>query len=124
MRGPVSIHTGGNILLLDFFHIVKASDTNIAIIANFVYLRKTRLDEICLASINQRPKLFMKFQVNEVNSEIKYECHQNCSKVHFIRIVTCDLIFIILRTLYLEFKKFVFSWIPLINTILKCYISM
>ena len=34
-----SIPTGGNILSLDFFH---ASDVNIAIIANFVNLRKTR----------------------------------------------------------------------------------
>ena len=40
MRGPGSIPTGGNILSLDFFSRSKASD---AIIANLVYLRKTRL---------------------------------------------------------------------------------
>ena len=43
MRGPGSIPTGGNILSLDFFSRSKASDANIAIIANFVNLRKTRI---------------------------------------------------------------------------------
>ena len=38
MKGPGFIPTGGNILSLDFFHVVKASDANICIIANFVYL--------------------------------------------------------------------------------------
>ena len=38
MRGPGSISTGGNILSLDFLHVVRASDANIGIIANFVYL--------------------------------------------------------------------------------------
>ena len=38
MRGPGSIPTGGNFLSLDFFHIVRASDANIGIIANFVFL--------------------------------------------------------------------------------------
>ena len=42
MRGLGSIPTGGNILPLDFFHVVN-SDANIAIIANFANLRKTRL---------------------------------------------------------------------------------
>ena len=37
MRGPGSIPTGGNILSLDFFHILRASDANIGIITNFVY---------------------------------------------------------------------------------------
>ena len=36
MRGPGSIPTEGNILPLDFFHVVRASDANIGIIANFV----------------------------------------------------------------------------------------
>ena len=44
MRGPGSIFTGGNILSLDFFDVVKASDANIDIIANFANLRKTRLN--------------------------------------------------------------------------------
>ena len=44
MRGPGSIPTGGNILSLDFFHVVRASDANIGIIANFVYLRKPRFN--------------------------------------------------------------------------------
>ena len=38
MRGQGSILTGGNILSLDFFHVARASDANICIIANFVYL--------------------------------------------------------------------------------------
>ena len=38
MIGPGSISTAGNILSLDLLHIVKASDANIGIIANFVYL--------------------------------------------------------------------------------------
>ena len=42
-RGPGSIPTGGYILSLDFFHIVRASDANIGIIANFVYFWKTLL---------------------------------------------------------------------------------
>ena len=36
MRGLGSIPTQGNILSLGFFHVVKASDANIAIIAHFV----------------------------------------------------------------------------------------
>ena len=36
MRDPGSIPTGGNILSLDFFHVVRASDANIDIIAKFV----------------------------------------------------------------------------------------
>ena len=38
MRGLGSIPTGGNILSVDFFLHSKASDANIGIIANFVYL--------------------------------------------------------------------------------------
>ena len=38
MRGRGDIPTGGNILSLDFFHVVRASNANIGIIANFVYL--------------------------------------------------------------------------------------
>ena len=38
MRGPGSIPTGGNILSLDIFHVRSASDANIGIIANFIYL--------------------------------------------------------------------------------------
>ena len=40
-EGPGSIPTGRNILSLDFFSRSKASDANIAIIANFVNLQKT-----------------------------------------------------------------------------------
>ena len=36
MRGPGSIPTGGNILLMDFISRSKASDANIGIFANFV----------------------------------------------------------------------------------------
>ena len=38
MRGPGSILTGGNILSLDFFSHSEASDANIGLIANVVYL--------------------------------------------------------------------------------------
>ena len=42
MKDPGSIPTGGNILSLDFFHKVRPlMPIFIAIIANFVYLRKT-----------------------------------------------------------------------------------
>ena len=44
MRGPGSIPTGGNFFSQDFFSRSKASDVNIAIIVNCVYLRKTRVD--------------------------------------------------------------------------------
>ena len=43
IKGLGSIPTGGNILSLDFFWHSKASDANIGIITNFVYLWKTRL---------------------------------------------------------------------------------
>ena len=43
VRGLGSNPTGGNILSLNFFSHSKATDANIAIIANFVYLRKTRM---------------------------------------------------------------------------------
>ena len=44
MRGPGSISTGGNIFVTGFFSRSKASEANIAIIANnFVYLPKTRM---------------------------------------------------------------------------------
>ena len=46
MRGLGSIPTGDNILSLDFFSPSKASDANIAITANFVYLRKTRINQL------------------------------------------------------------------------------
>ena len=42
-EGPGSIPTGGNILSLDFFHVVNASDATIDIMANVVNLQKTRL---------------------------------------------------------------------------------
>ena len=38
MSGLGSISTRGNILSLDFFSRSKASDANIGIIANFIYL--------------------------------------------------------------------------------------
>ena len=40
MKGLSSGPTEGNILSPDFFHVVRASDPNIGIIANFVYLWK------------------------------------------------------------------------------------
>ena len=46
MRGRGSNATGSNILSLDFFSRSKAFDANIAIIASFVYLRKTRLSPL------------------------------------------------------------------------------
>ena len=49
MRGPDSIPTGGNILSLDFLSHSKASDANIGIIANFVYLSKTRKHRLITA---------------------------------------------------------------------------
>ena len=44
MRSLVSIPTGGNILSLDFISHSKASDANIAIIANFVQFVKNPND--------------------------------------------------------------------------------
>ena len=43
MRGPGSIPSGGNNLSLEFFSRSKVSGANIGIIANFVYLLKTRM---------------------------------------------------------------------------------
>ena len=40
MRGLSSIPIGDNILSLDFFHVVRASDANIGIIGNLVFLWK------------------------------------------------------------------------------------
>ena len=48
MRGLGSIPTLGNILSLDIFAIVRASDANVGIIANFVYLWKTRTWELII----------------------------------------------------------------------------
>ena len=46
MRGLCSIPTWGNILSLDFFHVVRTFDVNIGTIVNFVYLSKTRFIDL------------------------------------------------------------------------------
>ena len=75
MRGLGSIPTGGNILSLDFFHVVKTSDANIGIIDNFVYLWKTQF-----------------FVINRCDSYNRYIFDINISIMSKNGMVTCKII--------------------------------
>ena len=55
MRGSGSIPTGGNILSLEFFHVVRARKANIG---NFIYLWKTQI-----LNLNKFSAIFVMFMM-------------------------------------------------------------
>ena len=81
MRSLGSIRIGGNILSLDFSRS-KASDANIAIIANFVNLRKTRVKLFTSddADLFESPYYHAPRFICNVYSEVQIEQISRCLK--------------------------------------------